>query len=352
MGKKERNTRQISEPHASLPPEKAVLEVMKLILDGYTEIEATALVGMETTPITKKSMLNEPIYYASKEEIQILKEQRDQRRRTSIAPVRPSTPNNHTTQRSITEPVSAESEQEVPRTPGITNEKTSVPTKKERKKKVTWNDGKTEGQIEEGYVASEDANSLKKAKMDEQFEQLISEGYTKIEAAALTGKSLLKEKGKKTESFWNEPIFYASQEEIEQRKCLRDKLFSKVKPSTSNSKADQLIQKILSEEKTVTPTTMTLPRESTQPASLEREKHVLSTSPTLFKEKPSLTTEPLSSEDGNKEVSETLERSTEQSVSSVKPEKEDNRYSFFNSTTLGIVTVAVVATIGLVASRK
>ncbi|HHT0592421.1 TPA: hypothetical protein ACTXXA_000282 [Legionella anisa] len=324
MEKKERNIRQISEPYASLPPEKAVLEVMKLFLDGYTEIEATALVGMETTPITKKSMLNEPIYYASKEEIQLLKEQRDQRIHTLATPVRSSTPNNHTTQRSITEPLSAESEQKVSGTPGITNEKPSVPTKKERKKKVTWNDGKTEGQIEKGYVTSEDANSLKKAKIVEQFEKLVSEGYTKIEAAALTGKSVLKEKGKNAESFWNEPIFYASKEEIRESKRLRDKFASKVKPSTSNIKADQLIQKILSEEKTVTPTTMTLPGESTQP---------------------------LSSEDAE-EVSTTLGRSTEQSVSSVSPEKEENRYSFFNSTTVGIAALAVVATIGFVASRK
>ncbi|QLZ67677.1 hypothetical protein FOLKNPGA_00450 [Legionella sp. PC1000] len=317
--KKERNTGHISEQGTSLPPEKAVMEVMKLILDGYTEIEATALVGMQTTPITKKSILNEPIYYASREEIQLLKEQRDQRRRTLM----PSTPNNHTEQRSTIQSVSAESDQEVP-TPKITTEKPSVPAKTERKKKVTWNDGKTEDKIEEGYVTEGTASSFKKAVVEEDLKKLVSQGYTEIEAAVLLGKSSMQvgssyARGKEIPVFiYSDPIFYASAEEIEQRKLLREKSASKVKPSTSNSKADQLIQKILSEEKTVTPTTMTLPKESTQSASLESEK----------------------------------EKGSTEHVSSVKSEKEENRYSFFSSTTVGIAALAVVATLGIVASRK
>ncbi|HHF7372907.1 hypothetical protein [Legionella bozemanae] len=178
-------------------------------------------------------------------------------------------------------------------------ESTTMGAAKKEKKKVSWNDGKTEGQIEKDFVKEGTAGSLKKEKINKELKKLVNQGYTEIEAAALLGKSSMQvgssyERGQEIPKFiFTDPIFYASKEEIEQRKLLREQSSSKITPIPSS--------KIVS---------------------------------------------PMQSSSQDTEISYPPQRGSKDG------EKEANRYSFFSPMTIGVAALAVVATIGIVASRK
>lgn len=177
-------------------------------------------------------------------------------------------------------------------------ESTTMGAAKKEKKKVSWNDGKTEGQIEKDFIKEGAAGSLKKEVVNKELKKLVSQGYTELEAAALLGKSSMQvesSNGEEPKYIFTDPIFYASKEEIEQRKLLREKSTPKV---TS----------------TPTPSGKIVSPAQSSPQDVE-----------IFYPPQS------GSKDG---------------------EREANRYSFFSPMTIGVAALAVVATIGIVASRK
>ncbi|KTD44320.1 hypothetical protein [Legionella parisiensis] len=173
---------------------------------------------------------------------------------------------------------------------------TTMDVQKKEKKKVSWVDDKTEGKIEKGNPPHGTGASPRKEIMNQKFKELVSQGYTKIEAAALIGKSSQKVgttyvHGEEIPKFiFTDPIFYASAEEIEQRKLLREKLAT---PSSKNVHPKQ---------------------SSSQDVEIFYPP-----------------------QSGSKNV-----------------EKEANRYSFFSTMSIGvgIAALAVAATIGIVASNK
>lgn len=60
----------------------------------------------------------------------------------------------------------------------------------DKKKRVTWNDNQNEGQIDEKFLKIGTASTPYKNKLDESIAQLMEEGYSEIEATAITGKSV------------------------------------------------------------------------------------------------------------------------------------------------------------------
>ncbi|AMP89725.1 hypothetical protein [Legionella pneumophila] len=92
----------------------------------------------------------------------------------------------------------------------------------DKKKRVTWNDNQTEGQIEEKFLKVGTASTPYKNKLDERVSQLMEEGYSEIEATSITGKPITPS----GEVILNNPIFYKSKESIDTEKANRYNFFS------------------------------------------------------------------------------------------------------------------------------
>lgn len=92
----------------------------------------------------------------------------------------------------------------------------------DKKKRVTWNDNQTKGQIEEKFLKIGTASTLYKNKLDESIAQLMEEGYSEVEATSITGKSVTP-RGK---VIYNNPVFYKSKESIDIEKANRFNFFS------------------------------------------------------------------------------------------------------------------------------
>ncbi|HFD2237756.1 TPA: hypothetical protein ACF2PS_000639, partial [Legionella pneumophila] len=60
----------------------------------------------------------------------------------------------------------------------------------DKKKRVTWNDNQTKGQIDEKFLRIGTGSTPYKNKLDEEIAQLIKEGYSEIEATSIVGKPL------------------------------------------------------------------------------------------------------------------------------------------------------------------
>ncbi|HAT8180826.1 TPA: hypothetical protein JA361_15595 [Legionella pneumophila] len=90
------------------------------------------------------------------------------------------------------------------------------------KKRVSWNDNKTEGQIDEKFLKIGTASTPYKNKLDENIAQLMEEGYSEMEATSITGKPVTP-RGK---VIYNNPIFYKSKEGIDTEKANRYNFFS------------------------------------------------------------------------------------------------------------------------------
>ncbi|KTD71250.1 hypothetical protein [Legionella tucsonensis] len=112
-------------------------------------------------------------------------------------------------------------------------ESTSMEAKNKEKKNVSWNDGKTEGQMEKNSLTAGTAASLRKEKLDAKVEKLVSKGYTEIEAAALAGRPMARGIPEPI-CIITDPIYYASKEEIEQQKLLREQSSSKSGKNEAN----------------------------------------------------------------------------------------------------------------------
>ncbi len=92
----------------------------------------------------------------------------------------------------------------------------------DKKKRVTWNDNQTKGQIDEKFLRIGTGSTPYKNKLDEEIAQLIKEGYSEIEATSIVGKPL-------TPSgtlMLNNPIFYKSKESIDTEKANPYSFFS------------------------------------------------------------------------------------------------------------------------------
>lgn len=201
----------------------------------------------------------------------------------------------------------------------------SMGGKKKERKKVTWNDGKMDGPIEQEYLTEGTAATLKKEKMNDQAEKLMEQGYTEIEAAVLAGKQTFKK-----ETLWNHPLYHMSQEEIEKQKLKRDQLAIPVTPSLSSITVQSPISLPFSPLK-------------------EKEIEKTSSSPYLFLAKEKEVKSPIFLNAASVEID------GENSI--LYPpghEKDTNPYSFFSAANIGmsIAALAVAATIGIVASRK
>ncbi|HAU9855009.1 hypothetical protein SDA16_10020 [Legionella pneumophila serogroup 1] len=92
----------------------------------------------------------------------------------------------------------------------------------DKKKRVTWNDNQTKGQIEEKFLKVGTASTPYKNKLDTRIAQLMEEGYSEIEATSITGKSVTP-RGK---VIYNNPVFYKSKESIDIEKANRYNFFS------------------------------------------------------------------------------------------------------------------------------
>lgn len=206
-------------------------------------------------------------------------------------------------------------------------EPVSMGGKKKERRKVSWNDGKIDGPIAQGYLTEGTAATLKKEKMNDQAEKLIEQGYTEIEAAVLAGKQTVK-----TETLWNHPLYHMSHEEIEKQKLKRDQLAVPAAPSLSSTAVQSPIILPFS------------------PLFKEKEMEKTSSSPYLFLAKEKEVESPISLNTGSVEID------GENSIAypPVKQEKGTNPYTFFSAANIGmsIAALAVAATIGIVASRK
>ncbi|HDV5708842.1 TPA: hypothetical protein RJD49_000488 [Legionella pneumophila] len=92
----------------------------------------------------------------------------------------------------------------------------------DKKKRVSWNDNKTQGQIDKKFLKIGTASSPNKSKLNKKISQLMEEGYSETEATSIVGKSVTPS-GK---IIFNDPIFYDSQERIEMAKANRYSFFS------------------------------------------------------------------------------------------------------------------------------
>ncbi|HAT2029190.1 TPA: Dot/Icm T4SS effector Lem12 [Legionella pneumophila] len=92
----------------------------------------------------------------------------------------------------------------------------------DKKKRVTWNDNQNEGQIDEKFLKIGTASTPYKNKLDESIAQLMEEGYSEIEATAITGKSVTPA----GMVIYNNPVFYKSKESIDIEKANRYNFFS------------------------------------------------------------------------------------------------------------------------------
>lgn len=82
------------------------------------------------------------------------------------------------------------------------------------KKTVKWNDGLENGKIKTECLINCVAASVSKEKLDNEITRLMDEeGYSEIDATAYAGKASTP----KGEVIINNPIYYASKEEIKQR---------------------------------------------------------------------------------------------------------------------------------------
>lgn len=86
------------------------------------------------------------------------------------------------------------------------------------KKKVKWVDNKLEGKINEQSLEVFEAESPTKEMIDLAVKKLILEGYTDVEAHAITGKST----SAYNEPMYTKPVFFDSLETIMKNKAARD----------------------------------------------------------------------------------------------------------------------------------
>ncbi|HDV5708841.1 TPA: hypothetical protein RJD49_000487 [Legionella pneumophila] len=92
----------------------------------------------------------------------------------------------------------------------------------DKKKRVSWNDNQTEGQIDEKFLKIGTASTPYKNKLNEELVQLMKEGYSEIEATSIVGKPLTPS----GQLMLNNPTFYQSKESIDIEKANRYNFFS------------------------------------------------------------------------------------------------------------------------------
>ncbi|MCW8398607.1 hypothetical protein OQJ26_07370 [Legionella sp. PATHC038] len=192
-------------------------------------------------------------------------------------------------------------------------ESTTMGAAKKEKKNVSWNDNKTEGQIDEEHLQIGESFSPTKETLDSEISKLQQNGYTEIEATAIVGKPITPSG---IEIIKNE-IFYDSEEKIAERKFLAAQNYNSIgKEESPDSEVDV-------------------------PSSRQTEQWVEAV--TAPKEKS-----PIS---GSEEQGAKLTLPSQEN----KQEKENavNPYSFFSPTTIGVgVILGVAATLGIAALRK
>lgn len=87
-----------------------------------------------------------------------------------------------------------------------------------KEKRIAWIDNSTEGKIDKDSLKILEAHSPTKKVIDTEIEALKKEGYTHIEAHALTGKST----SKYDEKMYQYPQFFDCPEKIIEEKQTRD----------------------------------------------------------------------------------------------------------------------------------
>ncbi|WP_454782638.1 hypothetical protein [Legionella sp. WA2022007384] len=85
-----------------------------------------------------------------------------------------------------------------------------------KKKSVHWNDGKTEGKVDESFLKVTTSASPTQEVLDKEIHELMKSGYSEIEASSIVGKPLTPS-GK---VLITEPVFYDSKDKIAERKFL------------------------------------------------------------------------------------------------------------------------------------
>lgn len=86
------------------------------------------------------------------------------------------------------------------------------------KKKVKWVDNQLEGKINEQSLEVFEAESPTKKMIDLAVKELVQEGYTRVEAHAITGKST----SAYNEPMYTKPDFFDCTETIMKNKAARD----------------------------------------------------------------------------------------------------------------------------------
>ncbi|MCW8444807.1 hypothetical protein OQJ05_12180 [Fluoribacter gormanii] len=83
-----------------------------------------------------------------------------------------------------------------------------------KKKNVSWNDGKTEGKIEENFLEVNTSASPTRQVLEKEISELMQSGYSEIEASSMVGKA----QTPSGEVIITNPVFYDSKEKIAERK--------------------------------------------------------------------------------------------------------------------------------------
>lgn len=106
----------------------------------------------------------------------------------------------------------------------------STTIEENKKKTVSWNDQKTEGKIDEGFLTVEYSASPSNKKLLEEISKLVSKGYSEVEAATLAGRATTRT----GEVIVTNPIYYESKASIQERRFSREQTSTSKESSASN----------------------------------------------------------------------------------------------------------------------